>query len=81
MRCTGVPMLPLLAVLLVPAAAAAQTSRSSIASACRADIQKLCPGMQLGGGRIAACLQGKANQLSAGCRDALSQARTRRQAQ
>ena len=34
---------------------------------CRADYDRLCGGVLPGGGRILACLQSHANQLSPGC--------------
>jgi Cysteine rich repeat len=34
---------------------------------CRADAHKLCPGVQPGGGRIAACLRENESKLSSGC--------------
>jgi len=34
---------------------------------CRGDAQKLCPDVQPGGGRIAACLRENESKLSSGC--------------
>jgi hypothetical protein len=34
---------------------------------CRADVQRLCAGIQLGGGRIAKCLKAHENEVSIGC--------------
>jgi hypothetical protein len=42
------------------------------ARACHGDIEKLCSGIEPGGGRIKACIQGKANELSMGCKEALA---------
>ncbi|MDC7786810.1 hypothetical protein PQJ75_19860 [Rhodoplanes sp. TEM] len=39
---------------------------------CRADVERLCAGTPLGGGRAISCLLGSRDRLSAGCRDALS---------
>ena len=40
--------------------------------ACKADLEKICPGVQPGQGRILACLQGKTDQLSSACKDDVS---------
>ena len=36
---------------------------------CKADLEKLCPGVEPGHGRILACLEGKTDQLSQACKD------------
>ena len=41
--------------------------------ACKADLDKLCPGVEPGHGRILACLEGKTDQLSPACKDDTSQ--------
>lgn len=74
--------LALAAAILVglSTAAAAQSQPSpemraqarAVMQACRADIQKHCPGVQPGGGRIGACLQQHAAQLTQPCRDGLA---------
>jgi hypothetical protein len=43
--------------------------------ACRADVQKLCKGVQPGGGRIAGCLKQHESELAPGCRERMAQAR------
>ena len=53
-----------------PAAPAGNNART----ACRDDIQKLCPGVRPGGGRIKACMEAHMEQLSQPCRDALKAA-------
>ena len=40
--------------------------------ACKADLEKLCPGVEPGHGRILACLEGKTDQLSTACKDDVS---------
>lgn len=39
--------------------------------ACKADAQKLCPGIKPGGGRIAACLKEHRDDVSPGCMENL----------
>ena len=39
-----------------------------LAAACKDDREKLCPGVQPGKGRVAACFEDKAAQLSMGCK-------------
>lgn len=41
---------------------------------CRGDYDRLCSGVTPGGGRVLACLQSHANQLSAGCAQAMPRA-------
>ena len=40
--------------------------------ACKADLEKVCPGVEPGHGRILACLEGKTDQLSQACKDDVS---------
>lgn len=62
--------------------AAAQTSPTpemrsqvdAIRSVCSADYTRLCLGVSPGGGRILACLQSHASQLSPDCAKAMPQA-------
>jgi hypothetical protein len=43
---------------------------------CRGDYDRLCVSVVPGGGRILACLQGHANQLSPGCAQAMPRAQS-----
>lgn len=47
-------------------------------NACKADLDRFCPGTKPGGGRIAACLRKHAAELSQPCRDAALAARASR---
>ena len=38
---------------------------------CKADVARLCPGVQMGGGRIIACLKEHKMEVSVGCAKAL----------
>jgi hypothetical protein len=40
-------------------------------AACAVDLQRLCAGVQPGGGRILACLKQHQNQVSPGCKQAV----------
>jgi len=46
---------------------------------CRADVERLCKGVEPGGGRIAKCMRAHRSDVSADCRTALKAARERRQ--
>ena len=43
-------------------------------NACAADVQKLCAGVQTGGGRILACLKQHKDEVSDGCKQAVQKA-------
>jgi len=59
-------------LLLVPAAYAQQpVSPQQIAHACAGDIDRLCPGVPPGQGRIKACMKQHVTELSAPCFDTL----------
>ena len=58
------------AVLLASPLAFAQSTEPG--KPCKADLQKLCPGVEPGHGRILACLEGKTDQLSPACKDDVS---------
>jgi hypothetical protein len=55
-------------LLAVPAARAEPVP----GKACKADLEKACPGIEPGQGRILACLQGKTDELSQACKDDVS---------
>jgi Cysteine rich repeat len=64
-------------LLFVCAAAAAQSARAdnqtslaAVQAACAGDAQKLCAGVQPGGGRIVACLKEHKDELSDQCKQA-----------
>lgn len=70
-------MMPLLAALALSsgvALAADQPARGAVQAACKADVEKLCPGTQPGGGRIGECLKKNEAQVSPTCKDAIAKA-------
>ena len=48
---------------------------SEVRSACAADAQKLCAGVQPGGGRILQCLKEHKDEVSDGCKQAVLKAK------
>ena len=70
------PFLPLalLSVMLVAGPALADTE-TDLVKACTTDVEKLCPGIAPGGGKIAACLKKHANQVTVGCAKAIQKAK------
>lgn len=64
-------VLAAVAALAAPAALAQPTDPRT---ACLADVQKLCQGVQRGGGRILQCLKQHDDQLSPACKSALAAA-------
>lgn len=57
-----------------PAQGPSQHGVADARAACDTDIQKLCPGVQPGGGRIIACLKQHKDQVSDGCKQAVIKA-------
>jgi len=64
-----------LAAFAFTAAHAADAPSGPAVEACKGDVEKLCPGVQPGEGRIAACLKEKRRQLSDGCKAAIKEQR------
>jgi len=64
--------LPLLGAGVVLAAPAVFAQGLEPGKACKADLEKICPGVEPGHGRILACLEGKTDQLSDKCKDDVS---------
>ena len=60
----------LLAVLVLPVAAAAQAAQD-LRSACAADAKKYCADEKPGGGRVLQCLKGHESDLAPDCKSAL----------
>ncbi len=70
----------LLATTASYAAEANKKGGSELAAACGQDIKTLCPGIEPGDGRIAACLKEHRRKLSAGCKDAIKAQRAAKKA-
>ena len=71
-----------LVTALAAASAMAQTPGGSegLGRPCADDVTRLCPGVKPGGGRIAGCLQAKADQVSPACKARMEQAKEVHQA-
>lgn len=61
-------LLILCAATLLSTAALADDGNARPAGPCKTDVEKLCPGVQPGGGRIAACLRDHKEQVSDACK-------------
>jgi hypothetical protein len=56
---------------LMSAAPAALAQQAAAMKYCKADLERLCPGVQPGGGRIIGCLKAHKEEVSIGCGKAL----------
>lgn len=56
---------------LMSAAPVALAQQAAAMKYCRADVERLCPGLQPGGGRIIGCLKAHKEEVSIGCGKAL----------
>jgi hypothetical protein len=56
---------------LVSVASSALAQQAEAMKYCKADVGRLCPGVQMGGGRIIACLKEHKMEVSVGCAKAL----------
>jgi hypothetical protein len=64
-----IALIATIALMSLSSAAFAQDAdRSRNRAACRDDVQKLCAGVERGGGRIRDCLAGQIDKLSDDCR-------------
>ena len=73
-RCSPLLVLAISAVFFaapgVAAQAGGQPSLDALRAACAEDVQKLCAGVQPGGGRIVSCLKEQKDSLSVRCKQA-----------
>jgi hypothetical protein len=56
---------------LVTAQTGALAQQAEAMKYCKADVARLCPGVQMGGGRIIACLKAHKMEVSVGCAKAI----------
>ncbi|HEX4488446.1 MAG TPA: cysteine rich repeat-containing protein [Terriglobales bacterium] len=70
LRNAGLVWLAIVSVYLTAAQSAHAQDMAAIRAACTADAQKLCAGVQPGGGRVVACLKQHKDSLSDGCKQA-----------
>ena len=68
-------LIPMLAVCASSAAFAQAGGNPAVQAACRGDAQRLCRGVQSGGGRIGECLKARINEVSPGCLEAVKASR------
>jgi hypothetical protein len=72
--CVALTAFPVLAQETPPPPSTSQETIAALHAACDADIQKLCPGVQPGGGRILACLKQNKDAVSDTCKQAIVKA-------
>jgi hypothetical protein len=58
---------------------AMEAEKEALQTYCKADIERLCPNVQLGGGRIKECLMAQKEQMSVGCAQALQKLKQEKQ--
>lgn len=59
------------ALALAGSATAQGTGEGPVATACKAEIEKFCPGMKHGQGEVRACLEQNKDKVGADCKKAL----------
>ena len=59
------------AIALLSLSNAAQAQMADLTKYCKADVERLCPGVEPGGGRIVKCLKAHKMDMSVGCAMAL----------
>jgi len=59
---------------VAPAPTVSPQAVAEARTVCETDIQKLCPGVQPGGGRILACLKQHQADVTDGCKQAVTKA-------
>ena len=57
--------------ILAPAGSSALAQQAEAMKYCKADYERLCPGVPMGGGRIVGCLKAHKMEVSVGCAKAL----------
>lgn len=64
-------LLILTASAILACVTAGQAQQAELAKYCKADIQRLCQGVQPGAGRILNCLKAHKQEMTVGCAQAL----------
>ena len=61
----------LIVLALVATSTAVFAQEGDLVKYCKADIERLCNGVQPGGGRVMKCLKAHTKEMSVGCAQAL----------
>jgi hypothetical protein len=75
MRILRFLIIPALAICASTPALAQAKGNPAVRAACRGDVQRLCHGVQSGGGRIGECLKARMSEVSPGCLEAVRASR------
>ena len=59
------------AAIVASAGSSALAQQAEAMKYCKADVARLCPGVQMGGGRIIACLKEHKMEVRVGCAKAI----------
>ncbi len=70
-RASMVLWLALTSLTVLAAESPMEQEMAAIRTYCKSDVERLCPGLEPGGGRIKACLKTHENEISVGCAKAL----------
>lgn len=68
---TGLLLSSLPAFAQGPGGSKMEAELEALRTYCKADIERLCPNVEPGGGRIKACLMAQKEQMTVGCAQAL----------
>ncbi len=71
MRGRQLAMVTAIALAALSLGGPALAAQADALSYCKADVARLCPGVQMGGGHIIGCLKAHKMELSVGCAQGL----------
>lgn len=76
---TGILLSSLPAFAQTPGGSKMEAELEALRAYCKADIERLCPNVEPGGGRIKECLMAQKEQMTVGCAQALQKLKQAKQ--
>lgn len=70
-RLITLSLLTLIALPVIAGESEMEKEMEALRTYCKSDIERLCAGVEPGGGRIKACLKAHQNEMTVGCARAL----------